>query len=140
MGTVVRLRPRSLLEFEKLALRKMGDLTELAARLPELFAAIQADGPGEDPRLAAHKFVELLTVLEEGIEALEDLAPHLADVLGPDDRAILQLQCELTKLRITAFATARCSILYVNDFIMEGLDAAFDELSCHRRRMLPPPR
>lgn len=138
MGEVIYLRPNSVVEFESIALRKLAEVTEMALRIPELLAAVQAE-TGDNPRRAAQRFIQLMSTLDEALGKLEEIGPGFAENMGPQDSAIFRMQCTLTQLRITAFATSRCSILYVNDFDMDGLDDALAELGYHRRKMLPPP-
>lgn len=138
MGQVVYLEHTSLLDFEAEALRKLTALAEMTLKVPDLLAAVQAEPEPGAGRIATLRFLELMAIFEEAIDELVELAPHFVD-LPEKWNAIFDLQCTLTNARIRAFATARCSILYINDFEVEGLDEAFENLGSHRRRLLSPP-
>jgi hypothetical protein len=128
MGDVVQLRPKSLVEFENSALRKLVDLAEMATRVPEILASIEGDVAGVGEQETAKRFVSLLSILDEAIDALESFAPQVTQTMEPGERAIFEMQCELTRLRVTAFTSFRCSILYIDDFVMEGLEAVISDL------------
>jgi hypothetical protein len=127
MGKVITLRPKSLLEFEDSALRKLGEIAELAIRLPDMIAELaESDAEG---LVVAKRFVDLMTGLDEAIYALERFAPTVALGTDSDQRWIFEMQCDLSRLRVTAFVKVRCSIHYVYAFSMEELDATMWELT-----------
>ena len=138
MGEVIQLTRSSPVEFEREALRKLGALAEMMLKVPDLLAVLDEEPVPGAERQAAHGFVQLMSILDHALEQLDGMAPDFID-MPQKWQAIFELECQITNLRVRAFATARCSILYVNDFELDGLNEAFEKLGEHRRRLLPPP-
>lgn len=107
----------SAVELKGRALQKIAELIALLPAYVEAHHAASVAGPDSEAASRVAQALRLLQFVDDTLELLEDIAaPTLLNKCDDRSLTMLEIQCDLTNLRMKAFAEIRSSRVFVSDF------------------------